>query len=318
MDVSKFRMVSLGVVAENKLQGSRTIKVVPYELVPTMDGDVVHNDDVLTVAGMDSLGLGYSVELSTTTTITAHWLPSSESNRKTAPDMQRGERVFLYQYGNVDKYYWVDSGLDQHLRRLETIAWSFADTREEDVEIDNSNSWFFEVSTHAKAVTFHTTTSDGEPYEYTMQLNAKDGVFLFFDSDGNRLEHNTPERKLEWENSDKTRITLDKQELTIHANAACYVHTDFAQVNAKSKCHVVTAFCHVDSPKIDLGDSGLEPSVLGDQLASWIADLETWLNTHQHIGNLGVPTSPANAVKPYSAGPGAKGGGVYSKKNRNQ
>lgn len=78
----------------------------------------------------------------------------------------------------------------------------------------------------------------------------------------------------------------------------------------------------VNSPAIDLGEDGsLEPSVLGDQLASWIeSTLKPWLDSHNHIGNLGAPTGPAQAAPsgPFNPGSGAAGGGVYSQKNRNQ
>lgn len=76
------------------------------------------------------------------------------------------------------------------------------------------------------------------------------------------------------------------------------------------------------APEIQLGeDSDVEPSVLGDKLAAWItAELVPWLNTHNHIGNLGYPTSPAStgSFGPFEPGTGKKGGAVYSKKNTNQ
>lgn len=84
----------------------------------------------------------------------------------------------------------------------------------------------------------------------------------------------------------------------------------------------VTGSVTVNSPKIDLGEAAaLEPSVLGDKLAAWINDeLKLWLDTHQHIGNLGVPTSAAmtSPTGPFLPGAAAAGEAVYSKKNRNQ
>ena len=78
----------------------------------------------------------------------------------------------------------------------------------------------------------------------------------------------------------------------------------------------------VNSPKIDLGEpASLEPSVLGDKLAEWITgQLKPWLDNHQHIGNLGQPTSAAMTAPlgPFEEGAGAQGGAVYSQKNRNQ
>ena len=74
-----------------------------------------------------------------------------------------------------------------------------------------------------------------------------------------------------------------------------------------------------NSPKIVLGDSGLEPSVLGDQLATFFGSLLAWMENHTHITLAPAkPTSPP--VEPVAAlkAPSAKGGVIYSKKNTNQ
>lgn len=72
------------------------------------------------------------------------------------------------------------------------------------------------------------------------------------------------------------------------------------------------------APTIQLGeDADVEPSVLGDQLKNWInSELIPWMNSHQHVGNLGSPTSAP--VSQFQAGSAADGGSVYSTKNKNQ
>lgn len=75
----------------------------------------------------------------------------------------------------------------------------------------------------------------------------------------------------------------------------------------------------VNSPAIDLGESAaLEPSVLGDKIAEALDALRSELDNHQHIGNLGAPTSPAMQVKPFEFIDLLSGGASYSTKNRNQ
>jgi hypothetical protein len=78
----------------------------------------------------------------------------------------------------------------------------------------------------------------------------------------------------------------------------------------------------IRAPNIQLGeDDAVEPSVLGNKLASWItSELVPWLNSHNHIGNLGKPTSPASTGPkgPFDPGTGKKDGAVYSKVNTNQ
>lgn len=72
---------------------------------------------------------------------------------------------------------------------------------------------------------------------------------------------------------------------------------------------------------IHLGDHGLEPLVMGDKLAAWVLqELKVWLDNHQHIGNMGIPTSAASQG-PYGAfevGTAAAGEVVYSKHNFTQ
>ena len=73
------------------------------------------------------------------------------------------------------------------------------------------------------------------------------------------------------------------------------------------------------APKLDLGEGGLEPMVLGDKLAAWAESLVQWLDTHQHYANLGFPTSvPIVPNQPTSEPAIFNGGNVYSTKNRNQ
>lgn len=84
----------------------------------------------------------------------------------------------------------------------------------------------------------------------------------------------------------------------------------------------VNGHCSVNAKTIDLGEpDDLEPSVRGNQLAQWVVSaLTPWLNNHQHIGNMGSPTSPASdgPVGAFQPGEAEAGGSVYSTKNRNQ
>lgn len=85
-------------------------------------------------------------------------------------------------------------------------------------------------------------------------------------------------------------------------------------VNAQTK---VT----VNSPLIDLGEAAdLEPSVLGDKLATWItSQLKPWLDNHNHPAGTPFTGSASSGTQgAFNAGNGAQGGNVYSQKNKNQ
>lgn len=90
-------------------------------------------------------------------------------------------------------------------------AWS--NTQDEAVKIlDETNTYYFQISTHLKLVTFSTSKSDGEPYAYTIQINTKKVMLLL----------TTLVIALRWilvkiievENADGTKYVLDKHTIT--------------------------------------------------------------------------------------------------------
>lgn len=217
MYTSEFRFVSTGVAAANKKRGSMTLEVTPLELVHFLDGEIISNLQDLEDAGVDGMGDEYTVRVSTANSVEATWLQHG-SNRRTPPDVRRGERIFLFQYGDSDVYYWISAGLDDELRRLETVVWAFSNTRDEGVrELTPDNSYYVEISTHDKHITIQTNKNDGEPFGYTIQLNTRTGVFTLADDVGNFFELDSPKTKWTMKNKDKTHVILDKKSMYQYA-----------------------------------------------------------------------------------------------------
>lgn len=72
-----------------------------------------------------------------------------------------------------------------------------------------------------------------------------------------------------------------------------------------------------EAPEFDIGTEGPEPIILGEKFSTWVmAKLKVWLDTHQHYGNLGFPTTPP--IMPFDPAEAAPDGDIYSKKNRSQ
>lgn len=182
---SQFVPYSIGIVAENPAIGSKEILVTPSEVTPQMTGVVKSNPQVMTTTGEDAQGNEYKVDAMTDTTLTATWLPDN-SNRVSPPNVRRNTRVQLYRMGDSDTFYWRDLGLDPQLKRLETVILAFNNNPNEqgDDKVDPENCWFLEVSTHTGMATFHTTKSNGEPFAYDLQINAKAGKVVITDDDG--------------------------------------------------------------------------------------------------------------------------------------
>lgn len=183
---SSFRKYSIGIVAEHAVVGSKQILVVPIEDTPHMDGILKSNPQVITAKGKDADGKDYEVSALLDNTVTAQWLPES-SNRVSAPNVRRNTRVQLYRMADSDTFYWRDMGLDGSLMRQETViyAWNNNPDAEGADVVDPETAYFMEVSTHTGSVTFHTSKSNGEPFAFTFQINAKEGRFIFGDDDEN-------------------------------------------------------------------------------------------------------------------------------------
>ena len=172
--ISKLQFYSIGIVAANKKLSSDRIEVVPMEGSPLMSGELTDNIEQYQGGSQSPEGENFKVDMQTTASIEARWLPMNDTNRITSPDVRRGEMVAIYQFSDADEYWWMTLKQDKKLRRLETVIFSFSNVRKENEEVTAKNSYWMEVSTHGKYIHIHTSKNDEEPFEYDIQLNSKD------------------------------------------------------------------------------------------------------------------------------------------------
>lgn len=212
LQTSLFRVYSIGIVAVNKAISSKTAMVTPLEITTHLDGEIASTPTELEQQGVDDLDQPYTVAVTIDNAIPCEWL--GQTNRATAPDVRRGERVLIWQYGDDDEtFYWTSLGMDDNLRRLETVRFTFSDTPDEsEMEINADNSYWLEVSTHTKTVTFQTSKANGEPFEYTMQFNCDEGVVTLADDVDNWWELNSRDTIIKMHNANGTWISLDKND----------------------------------------------------------------------------------------------------------
>ena len=209
------RVISLGVVAENKELNTSLIQVHPTEILNLLDGELteaVVND---ITSGVNEDGTPYEVTVTLGVTLEAEWF--GETNRITAPDVRRGEQVWIWQAKHSDKYYWTTIGRDDSLRRLETVIyrWSaFPDIPDE--EIDADNSYYCEISTHNNLVTFRTSQRNGEYTRYTFQFNTGDGIVTLSDDLGNIITLDSAETHIKALNVDGSYAELNKRMVKLH------------------------------------------------------------------------------------------------------
>lgn len=218
MKPSCFVPYSFGYAIANKEPGSNQLMVLPVEHFPAMDGEINSTMDTLEVSGVSPEGKAYSAKSNSSTGIPCEWLPFG-SNRATAPDVRRKERVLIYRWADLDRYFWVSLGLDEHLRRLERVLWVFNANPDPDAadSIDFKSSYYFEVSTRDRLVTFATSKANDEPFAYTVQINTAVGHLIMGDDDGNFVELVSKDSEIRAHNKYGTLIELMKKVLNVFA-----------------------------------------------------------------------------------------------------
>lgn len=231
-DLSRLVFYSIGVVAVNKKLTSHFVEITPIEDIPYLDGEITDNFEEYEASGKDHLGKEFNVKVDTTASIRAKWLPAGNSNRITSPDVRRGEHVAIYKFGDADEYYWATLLQDKHIRRLETVIYSFSNNREENIEDSPTTTYFFEISTHKKLIHIHTSKNDDEPFIYDIQLDTKNGNFVLRDDDDNYIFLDSKERHIKLHNKDTSYMEMDKKIINIHS---------LEEVNIKTKHYTLHA-----------------------------------------------------------------------------
>lgn len=219
MRSSKFRIVSVGLVSEPaKKENRNEILVYPIELLPELNGELTPNSATVVSDGVDSLDIPYSASVKVGNYIKARWL-SMSTNRVTPPDVKRGEQVLLWAFADEDKYYWTSLGRDDNLRRLENVVYAYSDISdpESNEALTIDNCYTVMVSTKDKHVSVKTVKVDGEPFEYLLQLNTKDGILIVRDEVGNYITMYSDKETIEVGNRSKSKVTLAKKNIKLKA-----------------------------------------------------------------------------------------------------
>lgn len=231
---SKLFMRSVARAAINLPLKSKMLEVIPLEEVGYVDGELNDERGKIEAQGVDADGNAFNVVMETSNTIVAEWMPL-DSNRVEPPNIRRGERVLLWQFGDTDKYYWTPTGFDDNVRRKETFIFRLSNTDDEaDKTITPENSYWFEMSTHRKQITLSTSKSANEPFAYTIQVDADAGRVTICDDANNFIELSSAEKKIILCNGDDTHIVLDKTNLTMNASDTVKITCKNYLVNAKS------------------------------------------------------------------------------------
>lgn len=232
---SALSFYSLGIAANNKEVGSKTLMVLPIEVLTLIDGEIASEPFNEKAQGVDADGNTYQTSVTGDRAIPCTWFPMANSNRRTAPDVRRGERVLIYQFADRNEYVWQSLGMDDHLRKLETVTFSISGTAEEPIDGTlPENAYILEMSSHKGLVTLRTSQKNGEKSVYTVQINAKEGTIAAGDNEGNYIRLDTANTEVEMVNGDNTLIRITKKEILLQGKKATVDVDDFI-VTGKSQ-----------------------------------------------------------------------------------
>lgn len=215
---SELRSYSVAIVANNKELGSNLIQATPVEKLTMLDGEIVSLPTDVEAAGNSADGESYQTKVKTDLAVEAKWIPFAGSNRITPPDVRRGERVMLMQFADNNDYYWHSLGLDDHLRKLETVIFRISATADENADsLLPENSYYVEASSHSQNITIRTSKANGEFCAYGFQFNLKDGLVLLTDDLGNEFAFDSKNTHLYLKNVEGTLVELNKKNIKAYA-----------------------------------------------------------------------------------------------------
>lgn len=206
---STLELYGEGVVAVHKPIDSRDITVTAEPLTGFIDGELSDNYNTIQPTVESREGHTSVNTTHTSNVLTATWLPMG-SNRRSAPDMRAGERVFLYRMAGTNRYFWVPRGDDDHLRKLESVIYVYAANPNESVhEVGIDSCYFFEIDTRNGMVTFSTSMANGEATRYLTQYNTKQGTFVLKDIQGNYVHIDSQNALIEFINAAGSKVIMN-------------------------------------------------------------------------------------------------------------
>jgi len=282
-DMSKYRLIAIGVVAKDKIEDDNYIDVYPAEIQPVKDGEI---SEVISATDtiVDHTGKIEIVVNSKTTLIKAKWIPTGEPNRFGAPDVRKGEKVMLYQYADLDEYYWMIFDNDLRLRKNEknTLILSnrpFIATTEEELQ----QAYYITFDTINKRFRIHTDDQDGELTTYDIDIDTKEGIFTIIDGNDNTMELKSDDGDYSLTFNRDMNVTLGR---TLNEDITKDRNTNIGG----NENTTIGGKQNINLSKLSIANQTAE-------LMSTLSDLIQAIHDEEHIGNLGIPTSVKGSSK---------------------
>ena len=185
---SLFTPYSIGIVIEDKEKESMMIKVFPLEVQDGVDGELGKTNEEIKSKITNETKIDSDVTTTIVDNIEATWLPISNSNRLTPPDVCGGERVQIYRMGDSNSFFWDTIFNEVDLRKKEHVIFAYSNVPKQGEVLNEKNTYWQGVDCVDKKVKIlHTSDNDGEATTYDIDLDTKEGVFSIADGRGNKV-----------------------------------------------------------------------------------------------------------------------------------
>lgn len=222
-DKSGYRFYSIAIVTEDKPRKSAKIKANLTEKSSMSNGDMTKTTQS-DVSIPDANGVARKASGGSKRTIEATWLPFSDSNRLTPPDVVNGETVMIWKVADVEEYYWSTMLSEPEIRRLEHVIYGYCNIPSGRAAMTPDTSYWIKWSTLEKLVHIHTSDNDGEACQFDIMLDTRNGQMIFRDNFGNQFMLDSPSSTFQLEsNTDFTvktgsSVKVETQSASIKAN----------------------------------------------------------------------------------------------------
>lgn len=204
-------------VVENKLQSNGSLVLFHIEeLVPLTKGHLTDNPIPMKRTYKDAQGRVFTSKGTHNNNFVGQYF-SSDTFRKTPPDVQRGEIIMVWQKGDSDTWFWETSSEDMTTkRRLETVVQAVnADKPKgsDSNQYGDKNTYYAEMSSHNKSYTVSTSEANGEYASYKIQINGGEGAIILQDNLGNYIQIDSKASTITIKNDCKTEVVLEKNDI---------------------------------------------------------------------------------------------------------
>lgn len=208
----------------------------------------------------------YSGSVKVSDTVLVDWLDPSKTNRS-CPDIVPGEQVWVYQYANMDEYFWLEMGKDVELRSREHIKVFIMNepkiaSEEEPITPTNENTYYVEMDsrTGSKKIEISTGCSDGEAFAYTVTILPEEKTVTVTDQAYTDREINadilpnimvlsSPTGKFSVTNKNECNATMEEDNIDITAIATITCKSTNTIINTTEDTTVNARDCVVNAER---------------------------------------------------------------------